>query len=324
MRSLPVLLALLVLPLSAAPAQPSRGIRPPAALLARLRADLDPNDDLSFEDSLASAITVTRLDLNGDGVPELVVEGTRFCGSNCQRWIYRRLPGGGYVQVHKGGGAWLAALPARSHGWRDVNEYWHMSCCEGTLTRSVFDGRRYRWRDTRSEREGPGRRPQTVYHVSITPPEARGRRRLALDPVDAGGGLWISARYELCGRPGGRCGAPELRLSSPRLPAGRVCVSLQVTLENSPGRPAPVTRLCGSTTLGGPAPGRATRTLVMHPTAADWARLWVGLGPGLRGPGLPAKLQDDAGYAVRVFAGRLAAFYRVPCPPGYGCEAPDS
>jgi len=295
-------------------------VTPPRALVTRLYRDIDRNDDLVMAgpDSLARWITVWRRDFDGDGVGEWVVEGTRFCGTNCTRWIYRRLPDGRFTQVYGGGGVSMSAGPRRSHGWRDVREYWHMSCCEGSTTRAVFDGTRYRWRETRYLRtpaQGPGGE-RTVYRVTITPPAASGRRRIALDSVNAAGGLMISARHDVCGAPAG-CSAPELRLLSATLPSGRACATFRI--QRYDGRTI-TRRLCG-TTVRQRLNGRAVRALVLHPTRADWGSMWLSREMAIAGQGLPGKIGLDAQGAVSEFATHLAAYYRLQCPTPYDCTS---
>lgn len=304
-RSLP----LLILFLAAAPAaaqQPAQ-VQPPRALVQRLFADQAPDSDLK-RNGLArvpASITVQRRDLNGDGAAEWMVEGTRYCGTNCMRWIYRRLPDGRFSQVYEGGSATLEVLPARSRGWSSLLSRGHMSCCEAVHIRSEFDGRRYAWRDTEYRADANTPAPKVVYHVSVTPPNGQGERRLALDPMNAGGGLWISARHDVCAA-GGRCAAPELVLSSAALPAGRVCVAFRSeSPEARPYRSAPGEGWCGTTAAARLPNGTTARRLVLHPTPRDWARMADVYALALTGPGMPAKLELDAAGAVMEFGTHL-------------------
>lgn len=326
-----VLLFLALLAAAAVPtrAQPSgQTVRPPRALVERLFADIreaDDQDDFVMDgvDALAKGITVTRRDFNGDGVREWEVEGTRYCGTNCSRWIYRRLPGGRFQQVFAGGGTSIGILRSRSHGWHDVRDYWHMSCCDGPSSIFAFDGRRYQWRETRYLVWDDRGHPRTAYHVYLTPPEASGTRRLVLDPYDVGGGLWVSARYDVC-RPGrvrtDVCGAPRLVLSSARLPAGRVCVRMRVKNVVPPPHPAYQSRpgggWCGVTAPDPAARGR--RRLVLRPTRDDWTYVLHYYYVDLTGPGLPGRLENEPGLSA--FAGQLEQRYRLPCIEGYWCE----
>jgi hypothetical protein len=323
MIRLPVVLAALLAIAAPAHAQREREtVPPPRAMVRQLYADLDEGHDFKVAgiEALAAGITVEPRDLNGDGTPELLVEGTRYCGKNCQRWIYRRLPNGRYTQIHEGGGS-FEALPARAQGWRNLSEYWSGGCCDGARSLYVFDGTRYRWRDTRST-ESPATRSdttRTVYHLAIAAPDARGRRRLALDPVDAGGGLTVAARHDVCPRAQAEaCGAPRLVLTSARLPQGQVCVRMRVVgMDREEYRSEPGGGWCGVTA---PAAG-GRRTLVLRPRRADWARLRYFSVMELAGPGLPGRLADDAHYALSSFTGQLEDHYALPCVPGIWCES---
>lgn len=309
LRSL-VFALLAVLCASSAAAQPAREVRPPRALARQLFVDLDADSEFKRNglESVAQGTTVERRDLNGDGVGEWVVMGTRFCGTNCQYWVYRRLPDGRYQQAFAGGGVRLEPLPARTNGWRSLLSRAHMSCCESFFDRYEFDGRRYRWRDTEYRADTDKPRSRVVYHLSITDPDARGRRRLVLDPVDAGGGLGIAARYDVCAR-GQACGAPELVLRSARLPAGRVCVAFSGRgMEGDAYRSARDPGWCGQAAARAGTPGRE---LVLHPTRRDWARLHSVTDVELTGPGLPGALATDATSALVSFVEQLQDFHRL-------------
>ena len=304
------------------------GVRPPRALLERMMADLHDYDELMRAgiDSLAKWITVERRDFNGDGVREWVVVETRVCGSNspCTTWIYRRLPGGRFVQVHEDFGLRIDVLPARSHGWHHVTGYWYRPCCASQTRTFVFDGRRYRWRETRYEVFDEPGEPGTKYRVFVTAPEEPGPRRLALDPFNVGGGLWISARYDICraarARTGG-CDAPRLILSSARLPAGRVCVRMYTFVTPGESRAHAGSGGCGVTSPDPGAPGR--RRLVLRPAREVWARLRRYPGVELTGPGLPGKLRSEDADGLAAFAGHLEEFDRPPCVEGNGCAETD-
>jgi len=306
--------------------QPRGRVRPPRALLERLMADVDDPIELDWSgiDSLATRITVMRRDFNDDGVREWVVEATSTCGSNCMRWIYRRLPGGRFVQVYADGGTGIEMLAARSHGWHNVREHWHMSCCSGPTSTYVFDGRRYQWRDTRYEVSDSAGEPRTTYHVYLTPPEEPGPQRLVLDPFNVGGGLWISARYDICRAGRVRtdvCGAPRLVLSSARLPAGRVCVRMVAAVTRTESRSRASSAWCGVTS---PDPGaRGRRRLVVRPSREAWARLRQYQDVEMIGPGLPGKLQTEEANGLGAFAGTLEEHYWLPCVVDYGCTERD-
>jgi len=316
----------IALTVSHAAAQPSATaeVQPPRALVRQLWTDLEPDDLLRREGlaELPRAVTAERRDLNGDGRAEWFVVGTRTCGNaNCPRWIYRELPGGRFEQLYAGAGARLDVLRRRSGGWPSLVSVGHMSCCETVYRRSEFDGRRYAWRDTEYRAEERGKAARTVYRVSLSDADARGRRRLALDPVDAGGGVWLSARHEVCrGRREAECGAPELVLQSARLPAGRVCVRFRAEDSDPAYASAPGERWCGMTAAAPMPGGGAGRRLVVRPARRDWAQLGVAYGLAFTGPGLPGRVETDASGALMSFAWSLGEVYSLPCVPGHECS----
>jgi hypothetical protein len=312
-------LAFLALAASPAAAQPSASaeVRPPQALVRQLWADLEPDDLLRREGlrELPRAVTAERRDLNGDGRAEWFVTGIRTCGAaNCPHWIYRELPGGRFEQLFAGGGARIDVLPQRTAGWPALMLVGHMSARETTYRRSVWDGRRYAWRDTEYREQERGRAARVVYRLAISDPDARGRRRLALEPVDAGGGLWVSARHEVCARGSeATCGAPQLVLQSTALPAGKVCVRMRAEDSDPQYASTPGDRWCGVTTAAPIPGGRAGRWLVLRPTRRDWAQLGVAYGLSLTGPGLPGRVEVDATGALMNFSDRLGEVYTLPC-----------
>lgn len=317
----PILLSLAT---SSAAAQPSGSpeVQPPRALARQLLADLEPGDLLRREGlaEIPRAITVERRDLNGDGRAEWFVVGTRTCGAaNCPRWIYRELPGGRFEQVYAGAGTRIDVLPRRSAGWPALVSVAHMSSREAVYRRSEFDGRRYAWRDTEYRGQTAAGAPRTLYRVSISDADARGRRSLSLAPVDAGGGLWISARHDVCarGRDAG-CGEPQLVLQSAALPAGRVCVRYG-SYESDRTYQSGGERWCGVTTAAPIPGGRAGRRLVVRPTRRDWGQMASAPDVNLAGPGLPGGLRTDAVGALMSFSGSLHDVYPLPCMPGGQC-----
>jgi hypothetical protein len=209
----------------------------------------------------------------------------------------------------------MDVLPARSHGWHSISTWYHFSCCEGSSTLYEFDGSRYQWRETKWQRERDNdTTPRTVYRVSITPPGTT-RRHLSLDPVTAAG-VRIDAGYDVCRR-GVDCGQPWLRLVSPQLPAGRVCVGMRTSLQNMAKPYEQSWTDCGVTTATRDG-ARTTRTLILHPTRSEWGMLWVGYNPNLSVPGVRTTIVDAGGLGA--FAGQLSNHYHVVCPESYGCH----
>jgi len=317
-----VFLALAALP---AGAQPSTQVQAPSALVRQLWADLEPDHLLRREGraELPKAITTERRDLNGDGRPEWFVEGSRVCGNaNCPRWIYRELAGGRFQQVYDGAGARIDVLPQRSREWPALVSVGHMSSREAVFRRSVWDGRRYQWRDTEYRESTGAGAWKTIYRLAVSDPDARGRKRLVLSPVNAGGGLWLSASHEVCpGAAAGACGAPELVLQSASLPAGRACVRFRVEAGEAPFASTPAERWCGVTTAAALPGGGAGRRLVVSPNRREWAHLGAAYDLAFTGPGLPGRVEANAAGAVMSFVGELRDVYTLPCVADGDCPA---
>jgi hypothetical protein len=65
----------------------------PPQLIEQIRKDTTWEPRLErFRDSLAFLLIADRVDLDHDGIPELIVHGQgRICGANnCELWVYRR------------------------------------------------------------------------------------------------------------------------------------------------------------------------------------------------------------------------------------------
>ena len=143
-------LGLLLLPLPA-PIAAQATLRPPGVvpqpILAYIRRDTTLGELVAeFRDSLAAHLVAEPLDLNGDGVPELVIRGRNaICGANnCVAWVYGRTSTGYTRLLSAGSIQHLEPQGRRRDGYRDVMTSMHGSAWDGTLALFQFDGRRYR------------------------------------------------------------------------------------------------------------------------------------------------------------------------------------
>jgi hypothetical protein len=146
--ALTVGILLLQFPASAfAQAHARRNDAVPPQLLVLIRQDTtwEPRLD-RFRDSLATMLFAERVDLNHDGVPELVVHGQgRICGPYwCPYWIYRRTSAGYERLLDAGNVQRLEPQATASHGYRDVTAWRHGSAWDGDVALYKFDGRQYR------------------------------------------------------------------------------------------------------------------------------------------------------------------------------------
>jgi hypothetical protein len=130
-----------------AQARPHRSDAVPRQILEQIRRDTAWRPRVErFRDSLAHLLIAEPVDLDRDGIPELVIRGQgRICGtSNCETWIYRRTSTG-YERL------WgddiiqrIEPLATMSHGYRDLRSWKHGSAWDSDVIDYEFDGRQYR------------------------------------------------------------------------------------------------------------------------------------------------------------------------------------
>jgi len=89
----------------------------------------------------------SAVDINGDGLPDLVVQAGEFClqgAHNTPFWIFTRLPpdAGGYELVLKTQTDWLDIQKTSTNGYRDIADVGHTAV---TLFTTIlkFDGQKY-------------------------------------------------------------------------------------------------------------------------------------------------------------------------------------
>lgn len=87
---------------------------------------------------------VREIDLNGDGQPEIVVEGDRcFAGANNWEQFVFEKKGSKYKLLLDDSAAAFGILPTRSHGYRDIVTHHHMAAWVYARTLYKFDGHEY-------------------------------------------------------------------------------------------------------------------------------------------------------------------------------------
>jgi hypothetical protein len=91
---------------------------------------------------------VSQVDLDGDGIPELIVfpTGECFCSptGNCDFWIYRTTRTELQPILDSDGIQSFKVLTNRTKGYLDISTYSHSSASEGDLKIWKFDGKFYR------------------------------------------------------------------------------------------------------------------------------------------------------------------------------------
>ena len=125
-----------------------RTVAVPRQIIQQLQQNSSEEGELSdlYRDSLVAYLVAEPLDLNRDGIPELVIRGrNKICGANnCVAWIYRRTTTGYERLLSTGAIQRIEPQATMSHGYRDVMTWMHGSAWDGDLTLYTFDGQRYR------------------------------------------------------------------------------------------------------------------------------------------------------------------------------------
>ena len=124
-----------------------RSVPVPIQIIQQLQQDSTEDDVVDlYRDSLAAYLVAEPLDLNRDGIPELVIRGSgKICAANnCVSWIYRRSPTGYERLLSTGAIQRIEPQATNTHGYRDVMTSTHGSAWDGDLALYKFDGQRYR------------------------------------------------------------------------------------------------------------------------------------------------------------------------------------
>lgn len=118
------------------------------AIKARLRPHMVEMDDTSGK-NLASIASVTRIqlvDLNGDGVPEVLAQslGMDTCGAvgNCKFWVFKRT-GNGYISLLDTVSQSFVVEKTRSEGFLDLTLEMHDSASERQIMPYHFRNGKY-------------------------------------------------------------------------------------------------------------------------------------------------------------------------------------
>jgi hypothetical protein len=103
--------------------------------------------EIKSEKELESAALDTRvkpIDLNSDGVAEIVAQGIVNCGAtgNCPFWIFQKA-GKGYRLLLEDNGQAFTIQPNRTHGYNDIVVRAHGSATQSGLSEYKYNAGRY-------------------------------------------------------------------------------------------------------------------------------------------------------------------------------------
>lgn len=104
--------------------------------------------EIESEEQLKKAALDTRvklIDLNNDGIPEVIAQSMVGCGAtgNCMFWIFQRFPRG-YRLLLKGGAQTFTIQRTRTDGFRDIVLAMHGSATDAGLTEYRYIDGTYR------------------------------------------------------------------------------------------------------------------------------------------------------------------------------------
>lgn len=116
------------------------------AIEEQLRPETDDLEIKSEKELERAALDtrVKRIDLNSDGVAEIVAQGMVNCGAtgNCPFWIFQRA-GKGYRLLLEDNGQAFTIQPNRTHGYSDIVVRAHGSATQSGLSEYKYNGGRY-------------------------------------------------------------------------------------------------------------------------------------------------------------------------------------
>ena len=103
-----------------------------------MKSDLEIQSELELQKA-ALDTRIKMIDLNGDGVPEVVAQGMVNCGAtgNCPFWVFRKARSG-YELLLEGEAQTFTILTSRSNEFPDIVLARHGSYDSGDLTHYVY------------------------------------------------------------------------------------------------------------------------------------------------------------------------------------------
>ena len=106
-----------------------------------------PGEAEEFVQLTARTMSVRKVDLNGDGRPDYIVEVSGgFCGTlaNCPHWVYRKGRGGFERIGYDGRSRELTPRKTSTRGYRDLRAEAGSTASEDVIVGYKYDGREYR------------------------------------------------------------------------------------------------------------------------------------------------------------------------------------
>lgn len=115
----------------------------------------DRDATLALMRSTEYALRKSAVDLNGDGVDEVLIANGLSVGLQGERVHYDGMQNGTWAVLQRVGDRWRvigagfgspcppSVCPQSTRGWRDLRSGWHVSASHGMESRYQFDGAKY-------------------------------------------------------------------------------------------------------------------------------------------------------------------------------------
>jgi hypothetical protein len=136
--------------------QVERTINVPKELVRIITKDEGLGDSIKLRsDGTADNLTAVAIDLNGDGIPELIVSSRySLCSptGNCMHWIYQKTGTGYRLLLRVGSAQFVDTEKTVTNGFHDITAAQHESAFWSFWRSYGYDGTRYRLKACFDER----------------------------------------------------------------------------------------------------------------------------------------------------------------------------
>jgi hypothetical protein len=125
-----------------------RAIDVPKELVRLITKDEDLEGEIKWRaDGTIENLNAVAIDLNRDGVPELIVSGrSSLCSAtgNCMHWVYQKKGNGYRLLLRVGSAVFVDSEKTITSGFHDITAVQHDSAFSSFWRSYKFDGTRYR------------------------------------------------------------------------------------------------------------------------------------------------------------------------------------
>lgn len=165
-KSLALVILACSLPLLPLAQSPSAKVPIPKEIIEQLTADKEDSC------SDAKALTASRVDLNDDRIPEIIVRMENHCscgaGANCTNWVYQKTEVGYVLLMEAESAAKLYPGTNSSKGFKDLISEHTMGAGEIAVTIYQWDGYRYKTSSCLTKQLVGTQQGKPIYKTKIT------------------------------------------------------------------------------------------------------------------------------------------------------------